>query len=39
MTGHLSGSESAEASGPASPDGRLGVMLDGITRQPALARP
>src|SRR3984957_19397196 len=39
MTGHLSGSESAaDASGPASPDGRVGVMLDGITRQPALSR-
>lgn len=38
MTGHLSGSESAEAPGPASPDGRVGVMLDGITRQPVLSR-
>jgi Family of unknown function (DUF5941) len=38
MTGHLSGSESAEASGPTSPDGRVGVMLDSITRQPVLSR-
>ena len=39
MTGHLSGTESAaDAPGQASPDGRVGVMLDSITRQPVLSR-
>jgi hypothetical protein len=39
MTGHLSGSESAaESPGPTSPDVRAGVLLDSITRQPALSR-